>query len=242
MKKPQISIFVPIYNEQKILEFHIRILKKYLNQLPYSWELIIVNDGSGDMSKEIMEDIEKRDKKIRQIYYKHGKTRRENLADSFKYAKGDVIIMLDMDLSANLKYLKDLIDEVKKNNYDIAIGSRYMKNSKVERSFFRLLVSRSFILGCNIFYDCKISDYECGFKAFKKEIILDLINDAGYDKTLRRSVFWDAEILIRAQKKGYSIKEIPIEWAAGAKSELNFKREVQMLPYMLKFRKRLNKI
>lgn len=242
MKKPQISVFVPIYNEEKILEFHLRILKRYLNSLPYSWELFIVNDGSKDMSTEIMKDIVSRDKRIKHIYYKEGKTRRENLAASFKHANSDIVVMLDMDLSANLKHLKSLINEVKKNKYDIAIGSRYIKGSKAKRGFFRLLVSRAFILGCNLYYNSKISDYECGFKAFKKSIILDLVKDAGYDKTKKRAVFWDAEILLRAEKKKYSIKDIPIEWTAGAKSELKFKREVRMLPYMLRFRKILKKL
>ena len=242
MKKPQVSVFVPIYNEERILEFHIRILKKYLNALPYLWELFIVNDGSKDMSTDIMNDIVKRDKKIKHIYYEEGKTRRENLAASFKYAHADTVVMLDMDLSANLKYLKDLIDEVKKNNYDIAIGSRYFKGSKVKRGPFRLLVSRAFILGCHLYYNSKISDYECGFKAFKRPAILDLVKDAGYDKTKKRGVFWDAEILMRAEKKKYSLKEIPIDWTEGAKSELNFKREVQMLPYMMRFRKVLKKL
>ncbi|QQG38507.1 MAG: glycosyltransferase [Candidatus Woesearchaeota archaeon] len=241
MKKPQISVFVPIYNEEKILEFHIRILKKYLNLLPYTWELFIVNDGSIDMSTEVMRDIVKRDKRIKHIYYKDGKTRRENLAASFKYANSNIIVMLDMDLSSNLKYLRRLIDEVKVNNYDIVIGSRYIKGSKIKRGFFRLLVSRAFITGCNIYYGSNISDYECGFKAFKKPVILDLIREAGYDKTKKRSVFWDAEILMRAEKKHYSIKEIPIEWTEGAKSELHFSREVKMLPYMLRFKKALRK-
>ena len=96
-----------------------------------------------------------------------------------------------------------------------------------------MLVSRAFILGCHLYYNSKISDYECGFKAFKRPAILDLVKDAGYDKTKKRGVFWDAEILMRAEKKKYSLKEIPIDWTEGAKSELNFKREVQMLPYMM---------
>lgn len=242
MKKPQVSIFVPVYNEEKILEFHIRILKRYLNALPYSWELFIVNDGSKDMSTEIMNDIAARDKRIKHIYYEEGKTRRENLAASFKHANADTIVMLDMDLSANLRYLRSLIDEVKKNKYDLAIGSRYLKGSKVKRGLFRWLVSKAFVLGCHIYYNSKISDYECGFKAFKKQVILDLVKAAGYDKTKKRGVFWDAEILMRAEKKKYSLKEIPIDWTEGAKSELNFKREVQMLPYMLKLRKVLKKL
>ena len=81
-----------------------------------------------------------------------------------------------------------------------------------------------------------IKDHECGFKSFKRKIILELLDELGYDDNLKRSVFWDAELLIRARRRGYKIKEFPIVWFERKKSALNFGREKTMVPYMLKFR------
>ena len=56
----------------------------------------------------------------------------------------------------------------------------------------------------------------CGFKAFKREVILTLVEEMGYDKSLKRGVFWDTELLVRAIRHGYKIKEIPILWRESA--------------------------
>jgi|SRR3989338_2175462 len=241
-KKPKVSIFIPIFNEEKILEYHIRILRNFLNQLPQNFEIFVVDDASTDMSNEIMKEISKSRRNVKHLRYELGPTRRENLTQSFKKANGKIVVMMDMDLATNLKYLPRLIEEIDKNKYDICTGSRYIEGSKVKRSLYRRVVSKLFIFGMHAYFGSKLSDYECGFKAFKKPVIVKLVKEIGYDKSLKRGVFWDAEMLMRAEKKRLKIKEIPIEWTEGDKSELKFKREVKMLPYILKFKKTLKKL
>ncbi len=80
-----------------------------------------------------------------------------------------------------------------------------------------------------------IRDHMCGFKAFKRSVVLKLIDEMGYDTSLRRGVFWDSELLIRAVRHGYKIKEIPIWWRERNKSALFFKREIKSAKYILDF-------
>lgn len=239
LKSHKVSIFIPVYNEEQIIQEHTSRIKKVIEKLPYEFELFFVDDASTDNSPKILEELSKNDSLIKNLRYEKGPTRRENLAQSFRQASGDIIVMFDMDLATNLKYLSWLIQEVSENNGDICIGSRYIKGSMVKRGLYRKLISRLFIKFLQLYFNSSISDYVCGFKSFKKEIILDLLDELGYDKSLTRSVFWDAEMLIRAARKDYKIKEIPIEWNEGAKSALYFQREVKMFPYILKFRGRL---
>ena len=82
----------------------------------------------------------------------------------------------------------------------------------------------------------------CGFKAFKKEVILKLVEEMGYDKSLRRGVFWDTELLVRAIKNGYKIKEIPIWWNERYESKLYFKREIKAVGYIINFARTLNRM
>jgi hypothetical protein len=86
----------------------------------------------------------------------------------------------------------------------------------------------------------RILDHQCGFKAFKRDVFHSLAVSAGYDGSHKRGWFWDAEILIRAQREGYKIREVPVRWTAAKKSSFNFTRELKVIPYMLSFRKRIS--
>jgi len=75
----------------------------------------------------------------------------------------------------------------------------------------------------------------CGFKAFKKDVILKLVEDMGYDESLTRGIFWDVELLIRARRHHYTTREIPIWWKERKKSALNVNKEIKTIGYVLKF-------
>ena len=79
----------------------------------------------------------------------------------------------------------------------------------------------------------------CGFKAFKRDVILTLVEEMGYDKSLRRGIFWDTELFIRARRRGYKVKEIPIVWNERRKTALFFKREIKTAGYILNFMRRI---
>jgi hypothetical protein len=141
---------------------------------------------------------------------------------------------VDVDLAASLRFLQDLIDQIILG-YDIATGSRYVCGAKIKRKPFRLVISILYNAFVRIVFRTKIRDHMCGFKAFKKGVILRLVDEMGYDKTLKRGVFWDTEMLVRAIRRGYRIKEIPIWWNERNKSKLYFIREVKAFGYILNF-------
>jgi len=142
-------------------------------------------------------------------------------------------------LATNLRHLKRLLEEVKEGA-DISIGSRYMGIS-AKRTFLRRAMSVVYNTFIRIYFGSKIRDHQCGFKAYKRDVIHRLIDKAGYDKKLIRGWFWDAEILIRAQKEGYKIAEFPVEWICGESSSFKFRREIKLLKYVIKLKSRLNK-
>jgi hypothetical protein len=91
-----------------------------------------------------------------------------------------------------------------------------MPQSKVERSFRRTVSSKSYNFLVRHMLGSKLHDHQCGFKAFKREPTLKLL-----DEVRDNHWFWDTEILVRAARKGYKIKEIPVEWKSGAKTKVN---------------------
>lgn len=239
----KVSLFVPVFNEEKIIERHVKTFDHAIRKVPFDYEIFIVNDASDDKTAIIAEKIRQIDKNISLLNYKIGPTRRENLAQAFKKAGGDIIVFADMDLIMGSYFLPDLtnlINEVTAG-YDIAIGSRYVPGAKIKRKPFRLLISILYNVLVRFMFKTGIHDHMCGFKAFKKDVISKLVDEMGYDETLRRGVFWDTELLIRAIRHGYKIKEIPVSWQEGDESALYFKREIKAIPYIIKFKKEIDR-
>lgn len=239
-RKHKVSIFVPVFNEERIIDRDIKALDYIIKKLPAEYEIFIVNDSSKDKTKIIAQKIEQTNRKVKLVNYEKGPTRRENLAQSFKRGNGDIVAFVDVDLIASLRFLPDLIDQIILG-YDIVAGSRYVSGSKIKRKPFRLVISLIYNTCIRFLFGTHMYDHLCGFKAFKRDVILRLVDEMGYDKSLTRGIFWDTELLIRARKHGYKIKEIPIWWSERKKSALYFKRELKTIGYIFKFMMKLSK-
>jgi len=242
MSKTKLSIIIPGYNEEKIIVNTITSVEKTLFSLKRPFETLIVDDGSKDATPRILQKLVKSKKyqNLRFVSYKDGPSRRENLAKSFKLLKGEYVILLDMDLSMDLRHLKEMVYWLE-NGYDMVIPNRYHKKSRIKRDPRRYIISKMYNAFIRMLFRTGFKDNICGFKAFKRDIILKLVEDSGIDKTIKRSVFWDTELIVRALHKGVAIKEIPVHWEEGKNSALTFKREIRMIPYIIKFWMNLHK-
>jgi glycosyltransferase AglD len=192
----KISVFLPVYNEEHIVEKQVRAVYTFL-QKTYEFELVVVNDNSLDSTGKILARLKKNLRHLRVITFHNGPSRRENLAEAMKTAKYPVIVFMDLDLAVPLKYVHALIRAIADGN-DVAFGSRYLTHSKFERSAYRLVISKIYHTTIHFLFHSKISDYQCGFKAFKKKYFMTLLKCIGYDSSFTRGWFWDAEILIAA--------------------------------------------
>src|SRR5262249_22108419 len=121
-------------------------------------------------------------------------------------AKGDIVVFMDVDLASDLHYLGRLVDEVRKGAA-IAVGSRYAPGARSERTIIRDSFSRAFNWLVREMLGSAIHDHQCGFKAFRKSLVLPLMDEIENGKW-----FWDTELLVRAQRKGLKVVEVPIEW------------------------------
>lgn len=228
----KVSLFIPVFNEERILSRNIRLIDHVVSKMSIDYEIFIVNDASRDATEQIAWKIERTCRKIVLLNYTRGPTRRENLATSFHQATGDIIVYLDSDVLPSLRSLSDLIEQVILG-CDIAIGSRYAKGSKIKRKLLRLLISVAYNFCIRVLFRTRIQDHQCGFKAFRKDVAMQLVNEMGYDETLRRGFFWDAEFLVRALRHGYKVKEIPIAWRERNKTSLSFARELRAVGPMV---------
>lgn len=227
-----LSIVIPIYNEAEILERNVTAVYSEAKKICPSFEILICDDSSTDATPEISEQLSKRFKEITHVRYHNGPSRRENMALAMKSAKGGIIAYLDSDLAVKPEFIRKLLEGIRAGN-DIVIGSRYVKGAVCERKLFRSIISKTYNFFMQTYFGSRICDHQCGFKAFKRKAILQLIEELGYDKKFKRGWFWDTELLIRAQRRHYRILEIPVVWEYGKRSTFRLMREVRMIPYVL---------
>ena len=213
----QVSIVFPAYNEASYLDAAVEKTTQALNEFTQSYEIIIAEDGSKDGTAEHAEELAQKYPYVKHIHGEERLGRGKALNNAFRQSDGEVFVYMDLDLATDLKYLKPLVEAITVEGYDFATGSRMLPESKVERSMRRTISSKSFNFLVRSMLGSKLRDHQCGFKAFKREPALQLIEEVG-----ARHWFWDTEILVRAQKKGYKVKEIPVEWKSGRATKVNF--------------------
>lgn len=140
-----ISIIIPCYNEEAILENNLEIIKDFLKSRnsKYSWEILIINDGSHDKTGNIADEIVKHDANVRVIHHPTNLNLGHALQTGFLNAKGEVIVVLDVDLSYSVDNIEKLVDKLIQESADIVIASPYMKGGKVTAvPFFRRVLSK----------------------------------------------------------------------------------------------------
>jgi glycosyltransferase AglD len=237
MTDPLITVVLPSYNEGRLAVDHTLQVYNTLKQKGWSFELLVCDDASNDGTAALLDQLAQPE--VRAVHYTKGPSRRENLAVTLTKGKGQVLIYMDMDLSTDMEFLDSIIQPVLDGKYDIAIGSRYKKGAQVKRELLRLIYSIGYNTTIRLLFGSKVLDHQCGFKAFRREVLLKLVEEMGYDDQFSRGWFWDAELLIRAQKKHLRILETPVRWISAKKSSFHFGRELKVLPYMVKLRRRL---
>lgn len=217
----QVSLILPAYNEAERLNDTVRQVADALRKITSSFEIIIAEDGSNDGTDKIAEELTKECSYVKHLHSKDRLGRGKALNRAFKSSKGEILAYIDVDLATDLKQLEELINSIKEEGYDFSTGSRMLKESDVKRSFTRLIASKGFNFLTRLLLKSKIKDHQCGFKAFKREPLFDILDAIKDDYW-----FWDTEILVRAQRKGYKINEFSVKWRCGRNTKVDLKRDV----------------
>jgi len=190
------------------------------NLLQYDWKLILgINGPRPEKVLALCEKLEKTNKSLYHLYVATpGKGAGLNLV--WKNSKADIVAYMDVDLSVDIAALPVLLDGVRE--HDICVGSRYHKDSRVERGLMRKCASWFYHrIVQQVLLGTKCEDLHCGFKAFRRDVaqrILPYVQDPGW--------YFDSEIMSLAERLGYSIKTIPVVWDEGKVSGLVLKRVI----------------
>lgn len=202
IEEPELSVIIPIYNEENSLEILFQKVKK---AKPIDKEIILVDDSSTDKSQSILEEIsyESRTKVI-----KHSKNIGKGSAvkTGIKYARGKIILIQDADLEYDPNEYEKIIKPIKEEKANVVYGSRFLKEKNNKKGKLKFYCGNKFLsLITNIIYGTKITDMETCYKALKTEVIMDLeLKSKGFEL--------EPEITSKLLRKGYKIYEVAISY------------------------------
>lgn len=217
MSKISLSVVIPSFDEMTNLRKGVLDkVEHFLERKKIAYEVIIVDDGSSDGSAQFVENFIKENPHFILLKNSHlGKA--GAVTSGVLAAKGEYVLFTDMDQATPIEELDKLLPYFKEG-YDIVIGSR--KSQRRGAPFTRILMAKSMIFLRSFLVGIKeISDTQCGFKMFKREVARKLFTKMkelhqGFGEVSGSSVAagFDVELLYLAQKIGYSVKEVPVDW------------------------------
>jgi len=216
MKEVHLSVVIPAYNEATNIRLGaLDKVSLFLEKQPYNWEVLVINDGSGDETLELLTKFTKNNQGFKVIDNPHqGKA--ASVITGVLAATGNLVLFCDLDQATPIQELDKLLPWFAKG-FDVVIGSR---NSRREGApVLRLIMARGFMMLRTIFLGLKgITDTQCGFKAFKREVAQDIFGKLKLYGTRHQvsgsmvTAGFDIEMLYLANKLGFRIKEVPVEW------------------------------
>jgi glycosyltransferase involved in cell wall biosynthesis len=202
-----VDVVIPVLNEAHVLATKIEELRGRLSELlSCRWRIIIVDNGSTDGTLEAARRLTSEHQDVVFLHLdQRGRGRALRLA--WTQSPADVVCYMDVDLSTELDALPRALHAILKEGFDLAVGSRLMRESQTRRSMKREFISQVYNMLLKVVLHVGFSDAQCGFKAVSHEVvgrIVPQIKDQGW--------FFDTELLVLSERQGYRVKDLPVMW------------------------------
>jgi len=202
-----VDVVIPVLNEAHVLAESVRTVRAYLAEhLSCRFQILIVDNGSDDGTDTVGRELESTYSNVQYLQLTE-RGRGRALRHAWSHSEADVVCYTDVDLSTELEALPTLVNAILDEGYDLGTGSRLMKESRTVRCFKREVVSRAYNLMVKGVLRTSFSDAQCGFKAVSRQVVNDVMPEVK-----DQAWFFDTELLVLAEKRGYRIKDLPVQW------------------------------
>jgi glycosyltransferase involved in cell wall biosynthesis len=239
----EISIVVPVYNEAGCLYRNMGILVACLEELAVPWEVVLVDDGSTDETGNIGRQLAAEFKGTRLEGYAVNRGKGYAVKTGMLKACGKFRLFTDADLAVPVEFIGRCLQRFRQGD-DIVIGSRHLKESvyKIPEGAVRTFLGRVYRKLTLEVFGLSVSDITCGLKGFSARATEAVFSRAKVDRW-----GYDAEILFIAEKLGYQIREIPVDWYHSFDSNVRLGLDVprtfsEMLMIWMNYRKGLYRL
>jgi uncharacterized membrane protein YbhN (UPF0104 family) len=219
----EVSVVLPAYNEEDTIERTVQVsLDALASFLPDdAFEVIVAEDGCDDRTPEIATRMAEEDDRVRHFHSDERLGRGGALEFAFERAAGDTLVYYDTDLATDMKHLEELVESVRSGESDLATGSRWLPENRADRPAKRAVSSLGFNTLVRLFLRSDLQDHQCGFKAVSREAF-ETLQSAVEDEHW----FWDTEMLVRAQREGFRVKEFAVDWEPKGDTKVDLVRDV----------------
>ncbi len=229
----RLSVIIPAYNEEKRIGKTLEEINAYLSRQNFDYEILVVDNGSKDRTREIVRGLEGRIKGLK-LVENNGGGKGKAVSVGMMSAQGDFRIFTDADNSTPIDQIEKMWPEFERG-YDVVIGSRDVKGAILNppQPWIRqVLLGEGFKFYRKVIIGLwGIEDTQCGFKGFTRKAAEEIFPKSKIDHFA-----FDPEILVLAKKFGYKIKEIPVVWKNDLESKVKFKSMVKMAQDLIKIR------
>ncbi len=196
-----ITVVIPAYNEEETIR---KILEEVAHtEIPS--EIIVVDDGSTDRTREILAELEASQAipGLKVFYHERNQGKGAALRTGFRHATGDIIIIQDADLEYDPAHYPQLLAPIYEGKAEVVYGSRFLGAPRRPILFWNMVANKILTLITNILYNTILSDMETGYKVFMRYVVADMPLHA-------RSFDFEPEFTAKVLKRGYRIFEVPI--------------------------------
>ncbi|MSQ22436.1 MAG: glycosyltransferase family 2 protein [Dehalococcoidia bacterium] len=202
-----IDIVIPVLNEERDLPRCVAKLRQFLaGAIPNPWHIVIADNGSDDATPQVSRDLMKEHPNVGYLRLEQ-RGRGRALKKAWLESQADMVSYMDVDLSTDLSAFSPMVKALEEG-YDLAVGSRLARGARVhQRKLQREITSRGYNMLIKSMFLTRFSDAQCGFKAMTRaaaQALLPHVKDTGW--------FFDSELLIIAEKRGFRIKDVPVTW------------------------------
>jgi dolichyl-phosphate beta-glucosyltransferase len=218
---PDLSVIFPCYNEERRLPASLARVREYLDAKGWSYEIIVVDDGSSDGTAQAVLEAAAGDPRVQLRRYEPNRGKGYAVAHGALRARGRWVLFTDADLSTPIEELEKFLPELDRG-FDVVIASRARAGSqlKVRQSWLRERAGRAVNLLIRLVSGMDFPDTQCGFKLFTHAAAQDIFHNL----TIYRWMF-DVEALVIARKLGYRAADVPVVWINSDDSRVNWRRD-----------------
>lgn len=211
----KLSVVIPCYNEEQRLPIAIQALSHYFGSSAELTEIIIVNDGSQDRTAELVLHWAQREPRVKLLQHFPNRGKGYAIKQGMLAATGDWVVFMDADMATPIAMWDRFRPLLAQSS--VIIGTRKNKQALVLRRqpWYRENMGKVFTLLSSVLLGVWISDFTCGFKAFRKDVCQAIFG--------RQQIFdwsYDAEIMFLAQRLGHRVVEVPVTWTNDDKTRV----------------------
>jgi len=195
-----LTVIIPVYNEAS----NISEIVKRVQATKLAKEIIIVDDGSKDGTRDILKKMDGK-RKVRIILHERNQGKGTAVVTGIKAAQGDVLLIQDADLEYNPRDYPVLLQPIEEGVADVVYGSRFLGGPHRVTMFWHLVANKLLTFMTNVLYNTILTDMETGYKVFRREVIEGMVIRA-------RRFNFEPEFTAKVLKRKHRIYEVPISF------------------------------